>query len=169
MLLELALGVAVGDRAARALVDVPAIAPVPLPAWSEWIAVVTSALAMVVLVRAAPRAAPWIVLATVTGFVGTRTGTALLGPELGVLVGAFALGVLVNVYARLMRRPAQVVLVPATLLLVPGSLGFRGMSSLLHRNTLTGVESTFAMFMVATAIVAGLLIANATLSPRRVL
>ncbi|MCA9680166.1 MAG: threonine/serine exporter family protein [Kofleriaceae bacterium] len=169
VLLELALGVAVGDRAARALVDVPAIAPVPLPAWSEWIAVVTSALAMVVLVRAAPRAAPWIVLATVTGFVGTRTGTALLGPELGVLVGAFALGVLVNVYARLMRRPAQVVLVPATLLLVPGSLGFRGMSSLLHRNTLTGVESTFAMFMVATAIVAGLLIANATLSPRRVL
>ena len=64
---------------------------------------------------------------------------------------------------------AQVVLVPSVFLLVPGSVGFRGMSSLLGRDTITGVETTFAMFVVAMAIVAGLLIANATVSPRRVL
>jgi uncharacterized membrane protein YjjB (DUF3815 family) len=46
-------------------------------------------------------------------------------------------------------------------------MGFRGMASLLDRDTLTGVESVFAMFIVATAIVAGLLIANAVVSPRR--
>ena len=67
------------------------------------------------------------------------------------------------------KQPAQVVLVPAVLILVPGSLGFRGISSLLHRETLSGIETTFGMFVVAMAIVAGLLIANATLSPRRVL
>jgi uncharacterized membrane protein YjjB (DUF3815 family) len=124
---------------------------------------------MVGVVRAETRAAPWIVLATLVGFVGARVGTSLLGNELGVLIGAFALGVLVNVYARWRNEPAQVVLVPATLILVPGSVGFRGISSLLHRETLTGVETTFGMFVVAMAIVAGLLIANATLSPRRVL
>ncbi len=167
VLLELALGVAVGERAAQWLFDAPAAVPVPLPGWSEWVAVAASALAMVVVVRAQARAAGWIVLASLTGFVGARTGTAALGPELGVLIGAFALGILVNVYARLLDRPAQVVLVPATLILVPGSVGFRGMSSMLDRNTLTGIESTFAMFVVAMAIVAGLLIANATLSPRR--
>jgi uncharacterized membrane protein YjjB (DUF3815 family) len=48
-------------------------------------------------------------------------------------------------------------------------MGFRGISSMIHRNTLSGVETTFAMFVVAMAIVAGLLIANATVSPRRVL
>jgi len=169
VLLELALGVAVGDAAARALVTVPAAIPEALPAWADWAAVVASALAMVGVVRAEARAAPWIVLATLTGFAGARTGTALLGSELGVMVGAFALGVLVNLYARWRNEPAQVVLVPATLILVPGSVGFRGVSSLLHRETLTGVETTFAMFVVAMAIVAGLLIANAALSPRRVL
>jgi uncharacterized membrane protein YjjB (DUF3815 family) len=86
---------------------------------------------------------------------------------MGVLVGALALGVMSNVYARWLDRPAQVVQVPAVLLLVPGSMGFRGMSSLLDKDTLTGVETLFAMFVIAIAIVAGLLVANALVSPRR--
>jgi uncharacterized membrane protein YjjP (DUF1212 family) len=170
VLLELGLGVAVGEAAARAIVDVPAaVAPTTLPPWAEWPAVLISALAMVVVVRAEGRAAFWIVVATLTGFIGARTGTDLLGPQLGVMVGAFALGLLVNLYARVLDRPAQVVLVPATLLLVPGSLGFRGISSLFHQETLSGIEATFGMFAVAMAIVAGLLISSATLSPRRLL
>jgi uncharacterized membrane protein YjjB (DUF3815 family) len=64
-------------------------------------------------------------------------------------------------------RPAQVLTVPAMLLMVPGGMGLRGMSSLLGHDTLTGVETLFAMFMVATAIAAGLLIASALVSPRR--
>jgi uncharacterized membrane protein YjjB (DUF3815 family) len=169
VLLELALGVALGEAAARALVDVPEVAPDALPRWAEWIAIGVSALAMVVVVRARTRAAPWIALATLTGFFGARAGIDVLGPQMGVLLGSLALGVLVNLYARWRDQPAQVVLVPATLLLVPGSLGFRGISSLLHQQTLSGVETTFGMFVVATAIVAGLLVANAVLSPRRVL
>ena len=56
---------------------------------------------------------------------------------------------------------------PAVLTLVPGAMGLRGMASLLDHDTLTGVETVFAMFVVATGIVAGLLIANAVVSPRR--
>lgn len=167
VLLELALGVAVGELAASKLVVVPSVAPVSLPAWADWAAVVVSALAMVVVVRAQGKATLWIVLATLVGFAGARGGTEALGPELGVLLGAFALGVLVNVYARVLDRPALVIAVPATLILVPGSIGFRGISSLLNRNTLTGIETTFAMFVVAMAIVVGQLIANAAVSPRR--
>jgi uncharacterized membrane protein YjjB (DUF3815 family) len=128
-----------------------------------------------VVVQAQPRAFGWIVAACVIGYLGSSTGTAWfgggpargMGGQLGVLLGALALGVLANVYARLLKRPAQVVSVPAMLLLVPGSMGLRGLSSLLDRDTVTGVESVFAMFLVATAIVAGLLIANAVVSPRR--
>jgi len=85
----------------------------------------------------------------------------------GVLVGAFALGVLANVYARWLDRPAMVVSVPAMLLLVPGGMGFRGMASLLDRDTLTGVDTLFAMLLVAMAIAAGLLVATALVSPQR--
>jgi uncharacterized membrane protein YjjP (DUF1212 family) len=169
VLLELALGVALGERLAGELFTIAADTPVTLPAWSIWVAFVVSALGMVVVCQAERAAIGWILLASLVGFAGAREGTEMLGGQLGVLVGAFGLGIFANLYARALDRPQQVVLVPAMILLVPGSLGFRGISSLLDRDTLTGIETTFAMFVVAMAIVAGLLIANAAVSPRRVM
>lgn len=169
VLLELTVGVALGDKIAHALFTVPRGKPIPLPSWTTWVALAASAVAVAIVARARLRVFAWIVTACAVGYVGAKQGTRWLGPELGVLVGAFGLGCLANLYARVFDRPAQVVLVPAMLLLVPGSLGFRGMSSLLARNTVTGVETMFAMFIAAMALVAGLLLANAALSPRRVL
>lgn len=169
VLLELALGVTLGERLSGALVDVGATTHETLPQWSTWIAFLASSLGMVIVCQAERRAIPWILLACLIGFVGARQGTLLLGAQLGVLLGAFLLGIFANLYARALDRPQQVVLVPAMILLVPGSVGFRGMSSLVDRDTLTGIETTFASFVVAMAIVAGLLIANAVLSPRRML
>lgn len=167
VLLELVVGVAIGERLALALVHVRTGVPGPLPEYANWIALVASSIGVAVLVQAQVRAFGWILGACVVGYVGSRYGTAWLGPQMGVLVGAFALGVLSNLYARLLDRPALVVSVPAVLLLVPGSMGLRGMTSLLDKETLTGIETVFAMFIVATAIVAGLLIANAVFAPRR--
>lgn len=169
VLLELALGVALGERVAHALWTLPPPEPGGLPGWAAWAAVVAGALGMAVVVQAEKRALGWILAACMLGFAGSRVGAYLLGPELGVLIGALALGIGANLYARLLDRPQQVILTPATILLVPGSMGFRGISSLLDRNTLTGIETTFATFVVAMAIVAGLLLANALVSPRRVL
>ncbi|HEY0254187.1 MAG TPA: threonine/serine exporter family protein, partial [Kofleriaceae bacterium] len=124
-------------------------------------------LGVAVVVQASWKQLGWIVAACTIGYVGSRSGTAWLGSQMGVLVGAFALGVISNVYARYMDRPAQVVQVPAVFLLVPGSLGFHGMTSLLDRDTLSGVETLFAMFVVALAIACGLLIASAVVPPKR--
>jgi uncharacterized membrane protein YjjP (DUF1212 family) len=167
VLLELVIGVALGDKAATALVHVRTAVPGPLPEYANWIALVASALGLSVLVQAQPRAFGWILGGCVVGYAGSRYGTAWLGPQIGVMVGAFALGVVSNLYARWLDRPAQVVSVPAVLLLVPGSMGLRGMTSLLDKETLTGIETVFAMFIVAISIVAGLLVANAVFSPRR--
>jgi uncharacterized membrane protein YjjP (DUF1212 family) len=169
VLFELALGVALGEKVASTLWHVAPAVPEALPGWAEWAAFVAGTVGMVVVCNAEKRAIGWILLASLIGYAGSNYGTRLLGAELGVLIGAFALGIGANLYARLLDRPQQVVLVPAVILLVPGSMGFRGISSLLDRNTLTGIETTFATFVVAMAIVAGLLIANAMVSPRRVL
>jgi uncharacterized membrane protein YjjP (DUF1212 family) len=167
VLLELVVGVALGERLAAALVTVHHITPAPLPWWAQWAALLVASCAVGVVVQAQLRAFGWIIAACVIGYFGSRAGGAWLGVQMGVLVGALALGVTSNVFARWFDRPAQVVQVPAVLLLVPGSMGFRAMASLLDRNTLTGVETLFAMFVVAIAIVAGLLVANAIVSPRR--
>ncbi len=167
VLLELVVGVAIGSRLANLLVDVHHTPPIPLPPWSPWLALVASALGIAIVVQASPRAFGWILGASLVGYVGAQLGDAWLGGDMGVLVGAFAVGITSNAYARWLHRPAQVVQVPAVLMLVPGSMGFRGMTSLLGRDTLTGIETVFAMFIVALAIAAGLLIANAALTPRR--
>jgi uncharacterized membrane protein YjjP (DUF1212 family) len=168
VLLELVVGVALGERAAEALVEAHRIAAAaPLPEWARWGALVTSSLGMAVVVQAQLRTFPWILAAGLVGYLGTRIGTLWIGAEMAPLVGGLAVGVLGNAFARLLRRPAQVVLVPAAVLLVPGSMGFRGMAALLGHDTLTGVETVFAMFVVSTAMVAGLLVANAVVSPRR--
>ena len=168
VLLELVVGVALGERLARAIVHVhQAAAPVPLPKWSQRLALIASSLGIAFVLQAQLRAFAWILAASAVGYIGSSLGTRWLDPQMGVVVGAFAVGVIGNAFARLMERPAQVVQVPAMLLLVPGSMGFRGMASLLGHDTLSGVETVFAMFVVAFAIVAGLLIANAVVSPRR--
>ncbi|MDX2092923.1 MAG: threonine/serine exporter family protein [Kofleriaceae bacterium] len=167
VLLQLVVGVFLGERLANAVVDVHQAVPLPIAWWMPWAALVTASLGVTVLLRATPRAFGWILLASLVAYLGTRAGSEWLGKDMGVLIGAFALGVLGNLYSRWLQRPAQVVVVPAMLLLVPGSLGFRAMSSLLGRQTLTGVETMFIMFVVAIAIVAGLLVANAVISPRR--
>ncbi|HUJ60053.1 MAG TPA: threonine/serine exporter family protein [Kofleriaceae bacterium] len=167
VLLELVVGVALGERLAAALVHVHQVPPVALPEAAHWAALVVAALGAAIVVQAQLRAFGWIIAACVVGYAGSRAGGAWLGGQMGVLIGAFALGVLSNAYARWLDRPAQVVQVPAVLLLVPGSMGFRGMSSLLDKDTLSGVETLFAMFVVAIAIVAGLLVASAVVSPRR--
>ncbi|MEO8705849.1 MAG: threonine/serine exporter family protein [Kofleriaceae bacterium] len=167
VLLGLVVGVALGERLANLLVTVRTATPESLPEWAQWVALVASSLSISVVVQAQRRAFAWILAASVVGYLGTRAGTAWLGGPMGALVGAFAVGVLGNVFARLLERPAQVIHVPAVLLLVPGSMGFRGVAALLGRDTLTGVETVFEMFIVAIAIVAGLLISNAVVSPRR--
>jgi uncharacterized membrane protein YjjP (DUF1212 family) len=165
--LSIGVGVALGTALAGRLVGEPAAhVPVALPQWTLWLALVLTPLALTVLMRAPPRDAHWILAAGVLGFGGARAGATLLGPELGMFVGALFLGVWSNGYARALGRPAAVTLVPGLLLLVPGSIGFSSLTSLLDRQTLTGVEAAFRMTLVATSLVTGLLLSNVLVQPR---
>ena len=60
-------------------------------------------------------------------------------------------------------------MVPGIMLLVPGSIGFRSVTSFVEANALAGVESAFSMMLVAVGLVVGLLLANAAVMPRRAL
>ena len=90
-----------------------------------------------------------------------------MGVELGTFAGALAVGLAGSAYERLKRRPAAVVSVPGILMLVPGSVGFRGLTSLIERQAVAGVETIFSMILTVVALVAGLLIAAAVIPERR--
>jgi uncharacterized membrane protein YjjP (DUF1212 family) len=165
--LEIGFGVALGNQLMTAIVgQVPSARAETLPPWTLYAALVLVPLAFTVLLRAMPRDTGWIVLSGVVAFVGSRIGTHVLGAELGLFIGALAVGIGSNVYARLLDRPVAITQVPGVLLLVPGSIGYRSLAALLDREVVSGVETAFQMVMTAVSLVAGLLIAN-IVSPQR--
>lgn len=162
-------GVAMASQTVTLLLgDYPTrVRPEALPDWTWWMALVAAPLGFAVLFRAHARDAIWILLAGALGIAGSRVGSATFGPELGAFVGALTVGAASNLYAYILRRPASVTLVPGILLLVPGSIGFRSLSSLLDREVVTGVETAFTMVLIGAGLVAGLLLANVLVPEHR--
>lgn len=166
----LAFGVAVGTTLGATLLGAaPAVEPVPVPDWVRWPALLVAAVGFTMLFRARPSDGGWIVAAGVVAIEGARLGGHLLGPELAGFVGAFLVGVAGNLVARFLQRPAALVQVPGLILLVPGSLGFRSLASLLDQDVLSGVHAAFEMTLVAIALTTGLLLASVVAPPRRAL
>lgn len=166
----LAFGVAVGTTVAEALVGAaPALEPVAAPEWVRWPALVVAAVGLTILFRARPRDGGWVFTAGLLATEGVRLGGVLLGPQLAAFLGALLVGAAGNILARLLHRPAALLQVPGLILLVPGSLGFRSLSSLLHRDVLSGVHTAFEMTLVAIALTTGLLLAGVVVPPRRAL
>jgi uncharacterized membrane protein YjjP (DUF1212 family) len=170
-LLGLGFGVALGTRLGTLFSSTEPTPHVDTlwPLWALGLAVLVAGLAFLVLVRARPADAPWVVLSAFVAFTGSRAGAESLGPELGAFLGALLVAAGSNLYARVFDRPASVPLVPGILLLVPGSIGFRSVFSMLERDVVPAVDAAFKMIAVAIALVAGLLVANAALPTRRTL
>lgn len=159
--LSIAFGVAVGSRVGAAIFGPPPTAPAELlPPEAGLVALIVAPLCFTIIFRAELREAPWIILGGAVAVEAGRFGAATLGVELGAFVGAFAVALASTVYERLTKRPAAVVLVPGLLLLVPGTVGFRSLTSLMERQSLVGIETAFSAVLTAVALVAGLLVAG---------
>ena len=162
----LALGVAIAARLWH--ID-PNPTPVPLPTWTEGLALLISPLALTVLFRARWQDAGWILAASVLAFAVARIATRAFGPEIGTFLAAAAVGIATNVYARVLDRLAAVPLVPSILMLIPGAVGVRSISSLIQRDVMTGVALGFTLVLVGLSLAAGLLFASVAVSPKRAL
>jgi uncharacterized membrane protein YjjP (DUF1212 family) len=164
--LVIAFGVALGTRlGARLFGPVAAVSVEVLPEWTLFAALLIAPGAFAVLFRAEGRDVPWVLAGTGVAFAGARAGVLLLGPELGAFLGATAVSAFGNAYNRIVNRPAAIPIVPGLLLLVPGSLGFQSLASLMGRDTLLGIEAAFRMILVAVSLATGLLFANVLLPP----
>lgn len=162
-LVQLGLGLAV----ARGLLLWPADpAPSTLPGWVLPAALALLPLAIAELMGARARDLPIILIAALLGWAGTQVGQTMLTSMAAPTFGTITLGLFCNLYERRTGRPAIIPTVTGLFLLVPGSLGLRGMDALLVGETLAGIETLFNMAMGAFALAAGLVVAHAILPPR---
>ncbi len=96
-------------------------------------------------------------------------GKLWLGPELGALIGAIVIGVWSHVWARHFDKPTLLLLTPGILMLVPGSVGFLSVASMVEADITGALQTGFRMLLIATSLAAGVLIATVAVPPRRAL
>lgn len=161
-LLQLAVGVALGERlGVAAFGPHPEADPLGLPPWTEGLALLLSPFILAAFTHAPKKRLAGIFVVSVAGYLGSRLGGDLLGRELGASAGAFVVALLSRLYALRFGGSQLVTLVPAFLLLVPGSFGFKSVSLFLGQDVTSGIDAAMRMMLIAMAIAAGLLVAQA--------
>lgn len=168
-LLKLAFGSMMASQLAVLLHWVPLeyVDVAVVPAWSEWAALVTAAFVFAVLFKAAWRDYPLVMLAVVLAYVTTRVAGVWLSGSGAVFVASVLITVLGNTYARWANRPGALIRVPGIILMVPGSVGFRGVSSLFEQNVALGLDTAMQLTVILVALVGGILIGNVLVPARR--
>lgn len=176
VLFKLTFGSVAGAQVAGALGWAPRVAhAMTLPPAIEVIATLAAAFSFTILFRAARRDVLLVMGSAVLGYVLTRVGSGWFAQSQGtafagaVFFSSLVMAALANVYGRVAGRPGTLVRLPAIMLLVPGSVGFRGLASLMERDYTLGLETAIAVLSALVALMAGLLFGSVLVPPRRYL
>ena len=168
-LLKLAFGSMVASQAALLLHWTPmAYRDVAVvPGWTEWPALLAAAWAFAVLFKASRRDYALVMLSAIAGYLATRIAGLWLPGSAAVFVASVLITVLANLYARRMNRPGALIRVPGIILMVPGSVGFRGLSSIFEQQVALGLDTAVQLGTILVALVGGMLIGNVLAPARR--
>ena len=170
ILLKLTFGVFIGSKLASWF----HFSPVPLdlgllPEWVIFVALPVTSFLSVVNFKANRSDWKWVTVAGIYGYLCAKYGAQHFGPELGMFFGGTCVGAMSNAFARALDRPSSLFQWPGIILLVPGSVGYRGMSSLFERDVLGGLDMAFTMVTLALALVVGVFFGNIQVKPRKAL
>ena len=166
--LQLGFGLAFGRHLAELMPSVSRITESPqLPWWVQLAAPFAAAIGFSSLLKARAQDRIWVLFATAVALGGSRLGGWILGAELGAFVAALLVATAAHVFSRFFDRPLAIILTPGILSLVPGSIGFLSVNSLLDGDVVVAVATAFRMLLVAMALAAGILVATAAVPPRR--
>jgi uncharacterized membrane protein YjjP (DUF1212 family) len=178
-LLKLTFGSVAGAQVVNVLGWTPRVAAsAELPAAVEVIATLAAAFSFAILFRAARRDIPLVMASAVLGYVLTRAASGWFAPAQvaqgvtfagAVFFSSLVMTAIANVYGRVIGRPSTLVRLPAIMLLVPGSVGFRGIASLVERDYTLGMDTAVAVLSALVALMAGLLFGSVLVAPRRYL
>jgi uncharacterized membrane protein YjjP (DUF1212 family) len=164
--LLLAFGVGLGQRLGGPWLSQALTDPVPLPGWTIAPALAMVAAGFLVIFKGRSEDYFWTLGASALAWCTVHVATRMLGPEAGAGIAALVLGACCNQYARRSRRPGAVLLLPSLMVILPGSMGFRGLTLMMHRQTLEGLQAAFQSLSVTVALMLGLILANAMVSRR---
>jgi uncharacterized membrane protein YjjP (DUF1212 family) len=168
LLFKLFFGAAMGVSIAALLwphMPVHAFVDGQLPDWTELPAVLVLAWSLAIAFNIPQRRTLWGVVSALIAFWAAQYATTWLGATGGMFVGALAVGLYSNLFARLTQSPASIMLTQGIVLLVPGSKTYMIINSWVSGQDIlpgTMVASNQAI-MIFIALIAGLTFAHALL------
>ena len=148
---------------------------VQLPAAVEVVGAIVAAFSFAILFRSSRRDIPLVMLSALMGYVLTRVASGWFSSAESVtfagavFFSSLVMAALANLYGRVADRPGTLVRLPSIMLLVPGSVGFRGLTSLMERDYTLGMDTGVAVISALVALMAGLLFGSVLVAPRRYL
>ncbi len=168
--LGLGFGLALGAEAGRMLgewvvnnvgaIQGPWSSSEKLPDGTHYVGVAVAALAFMVMLNAKARDAGWILMTCCAAYMTSKTAGAHVGEELAAFLSALLVTAMSNLLARFRANSAMVTAVPGLLILVPGSIGFRSVQSLLGEQVEVGIATAFHVAIVGISIAAGIVAGN---------
>lgn len=168
LFLILGFGVAVGTQLASWILgELIFQSANPAPGWMAHAALLPITAGLTVLFRAHVRDAVWIFLACIISLESINYLVAHLGSHIGAALAAMIVTISGNVFSRFSGRPSMILHIPGLMLLVPGSVGFRGLTDILNNDFISGLQTTFNAGLVAVALTTGMLMASILVPPRR--
>ena len=165
-LFKQAAGGWLGVVAAGAVVPLAAAVPGnPVDSVWMWLFVPALIAGLCLAFQTSRRDLPWAALVCGITHLGIMTGNSLLDSNLGNLAGTIIAVVVANLWARMTGRPGAIVLIPAIVFMVGGTIGFRGLATMAQGELLMGAQQFLQMFVVAITILAGILIGYTIVRP----
>lgn len=124
------------------------------------------ALVLTVHLQARKREWAWILAACSLALLASHFCRAYLAVEwLGSFLAALSVGVLANFCSRWRGTPSAALTLAALYLLVPGTIGYRGVIALASGDMLHGLEMGLSMALRGIGLVAGLVFSSLLLPP----
>lgn len=157
----IAIGIIVGTKMmAQVSIPINYSDKIPFPFWIKGIALLFVPLGFVILFKAKIKDFFWITLACWISYFSYSISSEYLPAAFAVFLSSFILGIASNSFAKFKKRNESLMLVPGMILLVPGSLGFLSITSLIESNVLEGISTSLLMLGTSLALVFGLLFSN---------
>lgn len=129
-----------------------------LGAWAPWLGVLLTAVGYVFFSSVPRSAFLWLLACLYLTVAAQRLGNVVLSPELSGFVGALAVVPFAAAVTRWRSAPPAIVLmIPSFWLLVPGALGFIGISQA-ATETYDGAEALFDTALALLSIALGILV-----------
>lgn len=163
-LLLLIVGVVAGQQAVQSS-DRIVFTFGTVPTWVRVLSPLLAGVALTHLFHARRRDGVMITLMCIVTSLASYGAGKFLGPTASAFVGAFTAMAIGALIARQRHLPYPVLQQPATVLLVPGSIGFLSMGSLVDRNVNVAIQTGFQMLFVALTLALGAMTAQVALRP----